>query len=478
MDLRTNVISALRWSAIGRVVGQVAAWAATIIVIRLLTPEDYALIAVASLVIGFSELLRELGLGAAIIQRDDIHEEELRSIFGLVIVVHLFLFLFIYLVAPTVANFFEEERLVDIIRVAALQLLILIFLVIPNALMVRAMRFKWMSIVRATAMVAASLVTLVMAYAGFGVWALIAGNFAATLTTTAGFMAGQPYCKVPSFRFKRIGALASYSSRIFGADVLYYFYTRADVAIIGKVLGTTALGFYTVAYNLATLPMNKISGMLSSVGFPAYARIKNDIFEVKAKFLFTVEANSLIFFPVLWGLSSVADDFVVVLLGMKWLSSTIVLQLITLIIPLQMTGPLVRPALLGIGRADLFLASLVTNAICVPTAIAIGSLWGLTGVCFGWIAGFSLAYYLNLRRFLPALNTNLVEFGRVMAPAAIMAFVMYIGVLAAKSTVLADVDPIHRLYLSVLIGIVIYAGLLVTVSRLAFKRVLSLARQN
>ena len=458
--------------------GQVAAWAATIIVIRLLTPEDYALIAVASLVIGFSELLRELGLGAAIIQRDDIHEDELRSIFGLVIVVHLFLFLLIYLIAPAVANFFGEGRLVDIIRVAALQLLILIFLVIPNALMVRAMRFKWMSIVRATAMIAASLVTLGMAYTGFGVWSLIAGNFAATLTTTAGFMIGQPYCKVPSFRFKKISALASYSSRIFGADLLYYFYTRADVAIIGKMLGTTALGFYTVAYNLATLPMNKVSGMLSSVGFPAYARIKNDISEVKAKFLFTVEANSLVFFPVLWGLSSVADDFVMVLLGTKWLSATIVLQLITLIIPLQMTGPLVRPALLGIGRADLFLASLVTNAVCVPTAIAIGSLWGLTGVCFGWIVGFSLAYYLNLRRFLPALNTNLIEFGKVMAPAALMGLGMYVGVMAAKLTILNGVDPIHRLYLSVLVGVVIYAGLLVTVSRPAFLRVLSLARQG
>ncbi len=478
MDLRTNVISALRWSAIGRIVGQAAAWAATIIVIRLLTPEDYALIAIASLVIGFTELARELGLGAAIIQRDDIHEDELRSIFGLVIVVHISLFILTYFIAPSVANFFGEERLVDIIRVAALQLLILIFLVIPNALMVRAMRFKWMSIVRAMAMIGASLVTLGMAYAGFGVWSLIAGNFAATLITTGGFLAGQPYGKVPSFRFTKISALTSYSSRIFGADVLYYFYTRADVAIIGKMLGTTTLGFYTVAYNLATLPMSKISGMLSSVGFPAYARIKNDISEVKSKFLFTIEANSLVFFPVLWGLSSVADDFVMVLLGTKWLSATIVLQLITLIIPLQMTGPLVRPALLGIGRADLFLASLVTNAVCVPTAIAIGSLWGLTGVCFGWIVGFSLAYYLNLRRFLPALNTSPVEFGKVMAPAALMALGMYVGVMAAKSTILNGVDPIHRLYLSVLVGAAIYAGLLVTVSRPAFMRVLSLAKQG
>ena len=80
MDLRTKVISALRWSAIGRIIGQAATWASTIIVIRLLTPEDYALIALSSLVIGFSEILREVGLGAAIIQQDNLDDEQLRSI--------------------------------------------------------------------------------------------------------------------------------------------------------------------------------------------------------------------------------------------------------------------------------------------------------------------------------------------------------------------------------------------------------------
>ncbi|MGH8761697.1 MAG: lipopolysaccharide biosynthesis protein [Nitrosospira sp.] len=477
MDLRVSVVSALRWSAISRFTAQIATWASTIIVIRLLVPEDYALVAISGLVIGFTSLMRELGLGAAIIQRDDLDEDQIRTIFGLIIVVHIFLFLLIYLVAPPVASFFGEEKLVDIIRVAALQLLILMFLVIPSALMHRAMQFKWMSIVHAVSMITAALVTLAMAYQGFGVWALIGGNFAASIINTAGYQFGEPYCKMPSFQFKKIRMLVSYSSRIFGADFLYYFYTRADVLIVGKMLDASSLGFYTVAYNLATLPMNKISGMLSSVGFPAYARIKDNISEVKSKFLFTVEANSLVFFPVLWGLSSVADDFVVVLLGSQWLPAIIVLQLITLIIPLQMTGPLVRPALLGIGRADLFLASLVTNTICVPIALMIGSLWGLSGVCFGWIAGFSLAYYLNLRRFLPALHTSLAEFGKTMAPAVLMSLAMYIAVAGAKFTILSDADPIPRLSLSVLIGVIIYAGLLATLSRPAFMRILKLGKQ-
>ncbi|HEU4855476.1 MAG TPA: lipopolysaccharide biosynthesis protein [Nitrosospira sp.] len=461
----------------GRIVSQTVTWIATIVVIRLLAPEDYALVAISGLVIGFTELLRELGLGAAIVQRSDLDEEQMRTIFGLIIIVHIFLFLLIYSIAPVVAHFFEEDELIQIIRVAALQLPILIFAVIPNALMVRAMRFKWMSIIQASSTIAASLTTLTMAYNGFGVWSLIGGQFAATLTNAIGFLLGQPYLKWPSFSFKKIGGLVSYSSRVFGADLLYYFYTRADVVIVGKLLDATALGFYTVAYNLATLPMNKISGVLSSVGFPAYARIKHDIPEVKSKFLFTVEANSLIFFPVLWGISVVADDLVMVLLGSKWLSAIVVLQIITLIIPLQMTGPLARPALLGIGRADLFMSTIVTNAICVPIALAIGSFWGLQGVSAGWVLGFSLAYYLNLRRFLPAFQIRLIEFGRIMGPAAFMTLGMYAVVTGAKMTFLSELDPLHRLIWSVITGVIVYCSLLTTLSRPAFVRMLSFARR-
>lgn len=476
MDLRVRVISALRWSILGRLISQVATWSVTIFVIRLLSPDDYALMAVAATVLGFSELLREFGLGVAIIQRDDIQEDELRSIFGLVILSHLSLVTLIYFMAPVVANFFDEEKLVLIIRVASLQLILFMFIVIPDALMERAMRFKWISLVDSVAMIVSSLVTLGMAYAGFGVWALIAGQFGMALITTIGILIGEPYLKWPSFNFRRIRSFVSFSLKIFGGDILYYIYTHADVVIIGKILGNTVLGYYTVAYNLATLPMHKISGMLSNVALPAYSEIKNDILEVKSKFLFTIEASSLIFFPILWGLSSVADDFVVVLLGSKWSPAIIVLQLIPLIIPLQMTWPLTRPALIGIGRADLQLLSLMTNTVCFISSILIGSIWGLSGVCFGMIIGFLLSYYINHRRFLPIMNTSFIEFGMAMIPAALMALVMYLAVIAAKLTVLNSIDPIHRLYLSVIIGVIVYSGLLVTFKRSTFISILSLAR--
>lgn len=477
MNLRTKVISALKWTTINRIIGQIVTWGATIFVIRLLAPEDYALIAIAGLVIGFSELLRDLGLGAVIIQRDDIDDEKMRTIFGVIIVTHILMFLIINLLAPTVSTYFDQVRLAEILHVVSFQVLVSAFLMIPSALTIRAMLFKWRSIIQMTATILASLSTLVMAYHGFGVWSLVMGQFAAILVNLIGFSLVMPYFKYPSFQFHKIRSLISYSGYVFLSDILYYFYTRADVAIVGKILGASSLGFYTVAYNLATLPMGKISGMLSGIGFAAYAQIKNNPNEVKSKFLMTIEMNSLIFFPILWGISSIADDFIPILLGEKWLPAIIVLQLIPLIIPLQMTGPLFRPALLGIGRADVFLKTLITNAICVPGAITLGGLWGgLEGVCMGWVVGFFLAYSLNVKRFLPILNIKLAEYLSAMLPAALMALIMYMFVTGAKLTILQEIDAVYRLGLSVVIGIIIYTSLVIRFKNSSCKQIISLVK--
>jgi teichuronic acid exporter len=478
MNLRTKVISAVKWSILNRVIAQVVTWSATIIVIRLLAPEDYALIAISGLVIGFSQLLRDLGLGAAIIQRDDIDDEKMRIIFGVIIVTHIIMFLIINMLAPFAAAYFNQEKLTDILHVVSFQVLIPTLTMIPSALMVRAMQFKLQSIIGMIAAIFASLSTLVMAYLGYGVWSLVMGQFASILVSLVGYSLVAPYFKKPSFKFNKIRPYMSYSGQVFLADILYYFYTRADVVIVGKLLGPSTLGFYTVADNLAMLPMNKISGMLSGIGFAAYAQIKNNISEVKSKFLLTIEMNSLLFFPVLWGMSSIADDFIPVFLGDKWLPAIIVLQLIPLIIPFKMTGPLFRPALLGIGRADLFLTTLIINAICVPSAIAIGGfLGGLEGVCLGWIVGFSLAYFLNIRCFLPVLKTTLAEYAKMILPAMFMALAMYFVVAVAKMTILHDIDSVYRLWLSVAIGIAVYTSLIAIFKHHSFMLMISLARR-
>jgi len=465
VKLRERVISGLKWSVLGQVVGQLFTWVTTIIIIRLLAPEDYALIAMASLVFGFSELFRELGFGAAVIQKKEISESELKTIFGAVILTHVSLFWLSYVLAPLVAGFFGEELLIDIIRVSSLQLLILMFMVIPSARLYRSMRFKWIATLQATSMISASLITLAMAYLGYGVWALVIGQMSTSVIKTLGMFWASPYYHLPSFKFSQVKRLLSFSSNVMLSDVIYYFYVRADVVVVGKLLGDAMLGFYTVAYNLATLPMHKISGLLSSVGFSAYANIQDDKDKIRKNFLLTIEMNSLVFFPVLWGISAVSADLVYVLLGDKWMLSAPVMQIIPLVVPLQMTGPLVRPALLGMGRADIFLRNVVTNFLCVTPSLVIGSYWGLQGVCWGWVLGFSMAYLFNMRRVLTVFEVDAIKFLRVLMIPMLLSLAMYLSVVLLNNYLLVGLESYQRLMLASLLGCLVYVGLCLSLNK-------------
>jgi len=461
---------------LGQVVGQLFTWVTTIIIIRLLAPEDYALIAMASLVFGFSELFRELGFGAAVIQKKEISESELKTIFGAVILTHVSLFWLSYVLAPLVAGFFGEELLIDIIRVSSLQLLILMFMVIPSARLYRSMRFKWIATLQATSMISASLITLAMAYLGYGVWALVIGQMSTSVIKTLGMFWASPYYHLPSFKFSQVKRLLSFSSNVMLSDVIYYFYVRADVVVVGKLLGDAMLGFYTVAYNLATLPMHKISGLLSSVGFSAYANIQDDKDKIRKNFLLTIEMNSLVFFPVLWGISAVSADLVYVLLGDKWMLSAPVLQIIPLVVPLQMTGPLVRPALLGMGRADIFLRNVVTNFLCVTPSLVVGSYWGLQGVCVGWVLGFSMAYCINMSRTLPVVGLGGIDFMRALLVPMLLASAMYLSVLFMNEHVFSSIESYQRLILSSFFGGIVYLGLCFRLNRSSLNNLLQVAR--
>src|ERR1700674_3112115 len=137
MSLRSKVLTGLFWTGGARLLSQILTWAITVVVIRLLSPGDYGLLAMATLFVGFLTLLAEGGLGLAVIQARELGDAELRRIFGAVILIDLTLFVLQFAAAPVIAMFFREDRLVPIVRVLALQFLLMIFTVIPGALLSR-----------------------------------------------------------------------------------------------------------------------------------------------------------------------------------------------------------------------------------------------------------------------------------------------------------------------------------------------------
>lgn len=475
MDLRKKVLSGLGWSAGARFVSQLVTWAITLIVIRLLTPADYGLMAIAGMFMFFFALLNELGMGAAIVQKQTLDESILQQVFGLLLLVNFCFFLLLSFSSPLIAIFFNEPRLSSIIRVLSLQFLLLGFSTIPQSILMRKMDFKAISMADFTSAIAGSLITLIMAVFGCGVWSLVIGMLITSFWRTIYLNIISPYLHFPRFSFTNMKHIISFGGYVTTNRVLWFVLIQSDVFIIGKILGKELLGFYSVATEIASLPMQKISGIISQVAFPAYSSVQNELEKAKSHFLKSIRIMSLFAFPILWGISSIAPEIVTLLLGDKWQLSALPIQLLSLVIPLRMINNLFDPTVLGLGRPDISFSIILFSAIAMPIAILVGVNWGIVGVSLAWIIAYPLIFLYNLSRILPFLRIRMHDFFYAIAKPVITSLIMYGAVIGFK-TISGNTCSLSSLLLLIAAGSTVYCGMTITLNKEGCREALNLIR--
>jgi teichuronic acid exporter len=478
MTLRSKVLSGLFWSGGGRLLGQAFTWAITIVVIRLLTPADYGLLALATVFVGFLSLLAEAGLGPALIQARELGELTLRRVFGAVILIDLALFALQVAAAPLIADFFEEDRLVWIIRILALSLLFAIFEVIPASLLTRDLDFKRQSMVHLAAVVCGSLSTLGLALFGYGVWSLVIGSLTTRLFNAVAINVVAPFLMRPVFSLMEMRGLVLFGGQVTATRIMWYLYSQADIFIAGKLLGKELLGIYSVSMHLASLPVQKISGIVNQVAYPAFAQAQHKPETVPMHMLKGIRILSFFSFPVLWGMSSIAPEIVTVLLGPKWEGAAVPLQLLSLVMPISMLSPFLNTAFQGIGHGRVVFLNVLTAFIVMPTAFWIGTNWGTLGLSLAWLIVFPLVFILNLKRMLPLVG---LEFSRVLSAVALPALAaagMYGCVGGARQFLAYAVPEPVLMAALVVVGALGYAAITFAINRDGVREVADLFRKG
>jgi len=475
MNFKTRVLAAFGWAAGAKLAGQLLNWAITLVVIRLLEPADYGLMAIAIMVVYFCNLVGELGMGAALIQKDEIDKRTTRQIFGLVLLFTSLLFALLFAASPLIAIFFQDVRLVSIIRVLSAQFLIGAFAVIPRSFMQRELDFKRKSIVDLSSTIVGSLCTLSLALSGFGVWALVWGYIALNIVLTIGLNIIHPYIKRPLFSFAGMERIFHFGGFITLERALWYFYSNADVFIIGKLLGKNLLGHYSVAMNLASLPMQKIMGTVNQVAFPSYSTIYRNNKEDVGKYLLkSVRVMSFLSFPVLFGMSSVAPEIVGTFLGEKWQAATVPMQILCVVTPIRFVSSLTLPVIDGVGRPAVNTVNQVIALLLMSASFVIGSYWGLIGVSVSWLIAYPVLVIIMLLRSLPVIGLGLGDILQAIRKPALCGVVMYLGVLFVRLLFRSElVSPVLFVTL-VLTGVCVYAVLALLINREGYREIIGL----
>lgn len=464
-DLRPRVVGGLLWATAGRFAAQLVTWCITIVVIRLLSPADYGLVAMAMIFVGLLNLLAEAGLGAAIVQARVLTAENLRAILGAVILFDVALGALQIGVAPAAASLFDEQRLIPILQVLAMHFLLAMFVAIPNAMLVREMDFRKLAMVQMASSSGGALATLGLALSGYGVWALVLGSLISQLVQAIGLNLVRPSLMWPDFSLRGVRNVILFGGQLAAARALWFVYSQADLFIAGKLLGKETLGFYSVSMHLASLPVQRMSAIVNDVAFPAFARIQQDMKAAAEYLLKALRLLGFVSIPVLWGISSIAPEIVVVLLGPKWKSAIFPLQVLPLVMPLTLISPVMNTAFQGIGLGRIVLLNVATAAIVMPAAFWIGASWGLHGLCFAWLLAFPLVLAVNLRRMLPVLGLPFRRLATALWPSFLCGAVMYGTVVGARAVASPGADMLATMIGLIAVGAVTYAALSWMVNR-------------
>lgn len=480
MSLRSEVLHSLKWLAAARFVSQLIAWSVTLVVIRILAPSDYGLMAIAEILIGFAVLFREMGLYEAMVQKRDLTPRQIEQSFGILLVGNSMIYVLLFASAPWLAAFFGDPRLIDITRVLGIQFPLAAVGVVQDAILSRRMDFKRKSFVNLAVLVGNSVTTLSFALSGAGVWALVYGSLAGSVIRPAALVLAARYWCRPRFSREGMAPLLRFGSFITTNRIMWYVYSKADIFFIGKLLGKEALGFYSVAMQLATLPMQKTAEILNQVGLAAYSSVQQDMETLRSHYLKVIRILSLLAFPIFWGISSIAPELVNVVLGQRWAAVIVPLQVLGLVMPVRMIEHGSGGPVTAIGKPHLGTIGQVFALIIMPPAFFIGAWYGgLLGACLAWVTGYPILVLIRLRIVLPALGVTYGQYFRSMRGPASGGVAMYAVVIAARQTIAIPLLPSWAgLILLIALGAITYTGYMWFVRRGECREFLELAQKR
>ena len=454
--LAAQVRNAVIWRSGSQIGTQIVSWASTLIVIRLLAPDDYGLFAMAQVMLMLLSTMNGWGLASALIREDDVSEERLRQTLGMLIILNCGLALTQFIAAPLVAAWFEQPMVTDLLRVQSLLYLAVPFCALPHAILSRRMDFLRPAQVRLVSALAGAVTALTGALSGWGVWTLVCAPMVMLSTEAVGMTWAARAPIRPSFRFAGAGHIAGFGGVMTATQIFWFIQSQADVMIAGRVLDTHTLGVYTTGLFLAQLLAAKFVPPINEVAYAAYAR-QRDV--GATPLLATIRLVLLVALPAYAGLAVAAPVLVPVLLGEKWIGIVPLLPVLAIAMAMLTLQILFAPATNARGFPGIALRVTISGAVVMPLAFLIGSRWGVMGFAWGWVGGMAVLTATTVVLSQRVLDLKLSDLLVTIAPPLAAALVMAAGVTLALA-MLPPILPIAALALMVMLGVALYGGAL------------------
>jgi len=456
-NLKEKTAKAFLWQTTFQTLSQSFSWCITILLVRILEPGDYGLIGMAMIFMGLMDILVDLGLGAAIIQRKEsrLTKEDLSSLFWVGILAGVGFYIIIYAVSPSVAAYFEEPRLSGIIRLSGVGFFIGCLRLIPYNLLTKTLQFRKRGMAEFLSWTLSSIFCLIAALSGLGVWSLVIAYALKEAFLTIIIYIYQPFKPQFIFACKSIKNMFNFGIKLTVSRFLWYLYSNADYLIIGRILGKIPLGYYSVAFQLSSMPVTKINQLIREVSFPAYSQIQDNKQELGFYFIKNIELVALILFPILLGLYAVSDDFYAIILGERWLNGVMLFRILCISCLFKAVFSQHAPVLNAVGRPDINFKYNLVLAIIMPISFVIMLKYGILWVAVAWVTVYPILSLYIVYQTLKILSLDAMSYMRAFVVPTISCIIMVLVVGLLQRVVPAM--SMFRLIAACATGLIVYA---------------------
>lgn len=467
--MRHLVVRGLAWKAVSRVVLQLSRFFVAILLARLLTPAEFGLAAMVLVLSGLVVVVGDAGLGAALVQRKSITDEDKSTVFWTSLGIGAVFTAAGVVAAGPVADFYGQQAVKPLLIVLSSCFFLGALGTTPSALLVREMNFRALELRQMGGTVVGAAVGVGLALGGYGAWALIGQQVATAAFSTVCLWL---FCRwLPSLRFSRasLREIGGFTGNVFGQNLLYYGGRNIDNLLVGRYLGSAALGAYSLAYNVMLAPFHQIGGLVQQVLFPAFARLQDDRERLADIWIRATRLVAAITTPALVGLVVVAPEFVSVVLGDQWNAAVPVVQILAWVGLIQSLQTMNGDVLLSLGKASTIFRYTVVWFAAGVVSFVVGLQWGIVGVAAAYAVACTLIEPVNAWLTSRALGISLWRFLRGLIPvveaSAAMGIVAFGAMLLLRS---ANVAPAARLVLVTLVGALAYVPLFLWRCRTVF----------
>lgn len=457
----------MAWSGPSRLLSQVFTFCSGLLLARLLTPDDFGLVAMVLVFSAFSQLLVDFGLAAALIQRRDISPIHYSTSYWFSVLLGVILALMMILASEPIALFYGRTEVKWICYAVAPTYIANSLSSAPKAMLSKGLMFKRLALVDFTVSIIAAISAIAAAIIWQNYWAIVAQAIIQSWLRTIFLNYLSPQKLTANFNLSALKELMSFSLSVFATKLLRQVALQLDKVLIGRFLDSQTLGLYSRAYQLMLFPLANVSRIVSGVMFPAFSEIQKDIFRIRSIYIKAIGAISVITFPMMLGMYFVAPYFVEFILGKQWVGMVPIMRVFCLVGLFTSIATITGSIYLALGRAKLQLKVNLLNQPLQVLALCVGVTYGLKGILIAYAISNLVTILITWMVAGKLINLSLGGIFKVLAPTFVCSLIMSFGMY-----VIDVYTPTYgaglKLFLLILIGSIIYLTSLVVMKPSAY----------